>query len=228
MKLINQKYPSLCHSLIKVMRVFKKDSIHMIFPRLKRAAFYSIWANVEQGKEKCYVRHEWIYMFVGPRDPILGINELFNMDSSSLKVNLGVGSYRDDSGKPYVLSSVKEAEKNLLLADLDKEYAPISGDPSFTKHAAKLAYGEDCSALKEGRISVVQSVSGTGALRLGGEFLNRFYSNKRIYLPIPTWGNHASVFRDSGLDIKHYRYYNKNTISFDLKGAIEDLLSAPD
>ncbi|KAG4301157.1 hypothetical protein PCK1_002467 [Pneumocystis canis] len=178
----------------------------------KFKASNSTWAKVQQG----------------PLDPILGINEIFNLDKSSLKVNLGVGTYRDNFGKPYILPSVKEAERNLFFANLDKEYAPISGIPSFTKYAAKLAYGDHCSALKEDRISIVQSISGTGALRLGGEFLNRFYSNKRIYLPIPTWGNHASIFMDSGLDVRNYRYYNKNTISFDIENAIKDILAAPD
>lgn len=116
-----------------------------------------------------------------------GINEVFNLDKSSLKVNLGVGSYRDDNGKPYVLPSVKQAEKNIFAADLDKEYTLISGIPSFTKYAAELAYGENSAPLKENRISVVQCISGTGALRVGGEFLNRFYSSKKIYLPTPTW-----------------------------------------
>lgn len=100
---------------------------------------------------------------------------------------MGVGSYRDDNEKPYVLPSVKEAEKRILFADLNKEYAAITGVSSFLKHASKLLYGDDCKALEEGRISVVQSISGTGALRLGGEFLNRFYSSKKIYLPSPTW-----------------------------------------
>lgn len=188
-----------------------RNFLRSYFSRFRGLAPSSTWAHVKQG----------------PRDPILGINEVFELDKSPLKVNLGVGSYRDDNEKPYVLPSVKEAEKRILFADLNKEYAAITGVSSFLKHASKLLYGDDCKALEEGRISVVQSISGTGALRLGGEFLNRFYSSKKIYLPSPTWGNHVPIFKDSGLEIHYYRYFDKNTIGFDLEGALEDIRAAP-
>jgi aspartate/tyrosine/aromatic aminotransferase len=86
-----------------------------------------------------------------------------------------------------VLSCVRKAEERLLEKQLDKEYAPITGVPAFDKGAIKLAYGPDSSAVKDGRIAVTQSISGTGALRIGGEFLARFYDNKNIYVPTPTW-----------------------------------------
>jgi aspartate/tyrosine/aromatic aminotransferase len=86
-----------------------------------------------------------------------------------------------------VLSCVRKAEERLLEKQLDKEYAPITGVPAFDKGAVKLAYGADSFAVKDGRIAVTQSISGTGALRIGGEFLARFYDNKTIYVPAPTW-----------------------------------------
>lgn len=82
---------------------------------------------------------------------------------------------------------MRKAEEKLLQKQLDKEYAPITGVPAFDKGAIKLAYGADSSAIKEGRIAVTQSISGTGALRIGGEFLARFFENKTIYVPTPTW-----------------------------------------
>jgi len=89
--------------------------------------------------------------------------------------------------QPYVLSCVRNAEQRLLEKQLDKEYAPITGVPAFDKGAIRLAYGAKSSAIKDGRIAVTQSISGTGALRIGGEFLARFYKNKNIYVPSPTW-----------------------------------------
>jgi aspartate aminotransferase, mitochondrial len=86
-----------------------------------------------------------------------------------------------------VLSCVRKAEQRLLERQLDKEYAPITGVPAFNKGAVRLAYGTDSPAIKDGRIAVTQSISGTGALRIGGEFLARFYENKSIYVPTPTW-----------------------------------------
>lgn len=86
-----------------------------------------------------------------------------------------------------MLSCVRKAEQRLLEKQLDKEYAPITGVPAFNKGAVILAYGADSPAVKDGRIAVTQSISGTGALRIGGEFLARFYETKSIYVPTPTW-----------------------------------------
>ena len=77
---------------------------------------------------------------------------------------------------------------------------------------------------RESQIAVTQSISGTGALRIGGAFLGRFYPNtKTIYLPNPSWGNHTPIFRDSGLEVKQYRYYDKKTVGLDFAGLKEDL-----
>ncbi|KAF2768668.1 PLP-dependent transferase [Teratosphaeria nubilosa] len=178
-------------------------------PSLRPASF---WANVQQG----------------PPDAILGITEAFKKDANTNKINLGVGAYRDDKGKPYVLPSVQSAEQKVVHANLDKEYAGITGVPDFTKAAALLAYGPDSAPLEEGRIAITQSISGTGALRIGGAFLHRFYPGaKTIYIPTPSWANHKAVFLDSGLHVKQYRYYNKDTIGLDFDGMIDDIQNLP-
>jgi aspartate aminotransferase, mitochondrial len=106
---------------------------------------------------------------------------------------------------------------------------PITGLADLNKAAVKLAYGEDASAVKQGLVAVTQSLSGTGALRIGGAFLARFYPHsKRIYLPTPSWGNHTPIFRDSGLEVHQYRYFDKKTIGLDLDGMLADLKQAPD
>ncbi|KAK7884963.1 aspartate transaminase aat1 [Exophiala xenobiotica] len=173
----------------------------------------STWANVKEG----------------PPDAILGITEAFKKDSFGEKINLGVGAYRDDKGKPYVLPSVRAAEEKVVSSKLDKEYAGITGVPSFTKAAALLAYGPDSKPIKEDRVAITQSISGTGALRIGGAFLQRFYPGaKTIYIPTPSWANHKAVFTDSGLEVKNYTYYNKDTIGLDFDGMIKDLKSMPE
>lgn len=109
---------------------------------------------------------------------------------------------------------------------MNKEYAGITGVPEFTSAAAKLAYGKDSSALD--RTVITQSISGTGALRIGGAFLARFYPGaKSIYIPTPSWANHAAVFKDSGLKVEKYRYYNKDTIGLDFDGMVADIKAAP-
>ena len=171
----------------------------------------------------------WASVPAGPPDPILGISEAFKADKDSKKINLGVGAYRDDKGKPYVLPSVKKAEEIVRSSNPDKEYLPITGLPEFTKSAAKLAYGADSSPLSDGRISITQSISGTGALRIGGAFLARHYPHaKAIYLPVPTWGNHIPLFKDSGLEVRGYRYFDKSTIGLDFAGLKADLQAAPE
>ncbi|POS83709.1 glutamate oxaloacetate transaminase 2 [Erysiphe pulchra] len=166
----------------------------------------------------------WAQVPKGPPD--VSITEAFKADSFAEKINLGVGAYRDDTGKPYILPSVKLAENNIVSSGLNKEYAGITGVSEFTKAAAALAYGCNSTALD--RIAVTQSISGTGALRIGGAFLERFYPGaKKIYLPTPSWANHAAVFKDSGLVVEKYRYYNKDTIGLDFEGLIEDIKNAP-
>lgn len=123
---------------------------------------------------------------------------------------------------------MREAEQRILGRDLDKEYAGITGVPAFTKAAALLAYGADSAPLKQDCIAITQSVSGTGALRIGGAFLERFYPHaKVIYIPNPSWANHNAIYKDSGLKVEKYRYYNKDTIGLDFSGLIADIKSAP-
>ncbi|KAL9051078.1 MAG: hypothetical protein Q9162_006251 [Coniocarpon cinnabarinum] len=170
----------------------------------------------------------WSQVPQGPPDAILGITEAFKADSNSEKINLGVGAYRDNKGKPYVLPSVKSAERKVVDSNLDKEYAGITGVPAFTKAAAALAYGANSAVIKDDRLVITQSISGTGALRIGGAFLERFYPGaKTIYIPTPSWANHNAVFKDSGLKVEKYRYYNKDTIGLDFEGMIEDIKALP-
>jgi aspartate aminotransferase, mitochondrial len=155
-----------------------------------------------------------------------GITEAFKADSFEKKINLGVGAYRDDKGKPYVLPSVRAAEDKVISSNLNKEYAGITGLPEFTTAAAKLAYGKDSSALD--RIAITQSISGTGALRIGAAFLQRFFpGDKKIYIPTPSWANHKAVFSDAGLAVEQYRYYDKKTIGLDFEGMLADIKTAP-
>ncbi|TDL28308.1 glutamic oxaloacetic transaminase AAT1 [Rickenella mellea] len=171
----------------------------------------------------------WSHVPAGPPDPILGVTEAFKADKDPRKINLGVGAYRNEHGKPYVLPSVKKAEELINSAKPDKEYLPITGLPEFTKAATKLAYSAESIPYAENTIAVTQSISGTGALRIGGAFLARFYPHaKTIYLPIPSWGNHTPIFRDSGLEVRGYRYFDKKTVGLDFSGLKEDLRNAPE
>lgn len=131
---------------------------------------------------------------------------------------------RDGAGKPYVLPSVLEAEQRLFHAKADKEYLPITGLGEFTKLSAELAYGKDSKPIQEGRVAIAQSISGTGALRIGTAFLARFYPGaKAIYLPAPSWGNHTPIAKDSGLEVKQYTYFDKETVGLNFEGMKRDI-----
>lgn len=180
-------------------------------------------------KRQALAASTWAQVPLGPPDAILGVTEAFKRDTSQQKMNLGVGAYRDDQGRPYVLSCVRKAEEQLLKAKLDKEYLGITGLAEFNQASAKLAFGADSPLIKQGLLASTQSISGTGALRIGGAFLQRHYPGaKRIYLPTPSWGNHANIFRDSGLEVAQYRYFDKKTIGLDFRGMLEDLSKAPE
>lgn len=169
------------------------------------------WSNVQQG----------------PPDAILGVTEAFKRDQNPQKINLGAGAYRDDNGKPYVLPSVIQAEIQLTNLHLDKEYAPISGIAEFCNESIQLALSNESPIIKNKCYASIQSLSGTGALRVGGEYLHKYAPFKTIYVPIPTWGNHGQIFKFSGLEVKTYRYYDPKTCGLDFAGMVEDLSSVP-
>ncbi|ESO10123.1 hypothetical protein HELRODRAFT_156393 [Helobdella robusta] len=166
---------------------------------------------------------------MGPPDAILGVTEAYKRDANPKKINLGVGAYRDDNGKPFILPSVQKAEEILREKNMDHEYLPIGGSAEFGQLVAKLAFGDDSPVVLNDLNCTVQSISGTGSLRLGAAFLSKWYEpSKTVYLPNPTWGNHIPIMKHSGLETKQYRYYDPKTIGFDFKGAIEDISKIPE
>jgi aspartate aminotransferase len=164
----------------------------------------------------------------GAPDSILGIAQAFRESSTPGKVNLVVGAYRDDDGAPVVLPSVRESERRLLARDEKKEYLPIDGLASFTERALAFAYGEQCAALKEGRIAGVQTLSGTGACRIAGEFYARFLpKGTAVYVSDPTWGNHVPIMQLAGLEVRRYRYFDRTTNGLAYEAFLEDIAAAP-
>jgi len=161
-----------------------------------------------------------------PADPILSLSVGYKTDTNPNKVNLGIGAYRCEKGKPYVFPVVRKAEE-MIVADktLDKEYSTIDGDPKFTKGARGVLFGFDHPDVTSGRVASAQTLSGTGALKIIGDFLAKFRPAP-IYISSPTWGNHNKIFDRCGMDIRQYRYFDKKTKGLDFQGMIEDLQNA--
>ena len=123
-----------------------------------------------------------------------------------------MGAYRTNEGKPFIFSAVQKAEAEILQHPdvYNHEYLPIDGFQPFVKSSQMLAFGENSSALKEGRVCSSQALSGTGGLRIGFEFLRLHYPSP-VYVPQQTWGNHNAIIKDAGLPLRTYPYWNAKT-----------------
>ena len=112
---------------------------------------------------------------------------------------------------------------------MDHEYTGIAGIPAFIKQTLIFAYGADAEVIKTGRVAAVQSLSGTGACRLVGEFLAKFMgAGTMIHIPDPTWGNHLAIMKNARLEVARYRYFDAETRGFDYTGMMADVLAAAD
>ncbi|CAG8458777.1 13592_t:CDS:10 [Ambispora leptoticha] len=164
----------------------------------------------------------------GP-DKIFHLTAVYASDEFPQKINLGVGAYRDNDGKPWVLPVVKKAE-DILINDPNRnhEYLPITGLPTFRAASAKLILGADSPAIKENRVSTCQTISGTGANHLGVLFLSRFYRNDvPVLISKPTWINHRDIVNNVGLEVREYAYYDPKTNGLDIDGFLKSLNDAP-
>lgn len=166
----------------------------------------------------------------GPPIEVFALTKQFTEDDHSQKVNLGVGAYRTDEGKPWVLPVVRTAEKALANDEtLNKEYLPVLGLDSFTSASTKMLLGSNSPALAENRAFGVQTLSGTGALRVGAEFLARHMGRTIFYYSKPTWENHRLVFLNAGFkEGREYRYWDANKRGLDIEGLLEDIGNAPE
>ena len=164
---------------------------------------------------------------MAPRDPILGITEAFHADPNPHKINLGVGVYYDDNGKVPLLKCVLEAERQMTAQGSPHTYLPIDGLAMYDSAVQKLVFGEDNIALQEKRVATVQSIGGTGALKIGADFLKRFSSNSQVWISDPSWENHRALFEAAGFKVNTYPYYDSVNRGVDFAGMISTLKSLP-
>jgi aromatic-amino-acid transaminase len=148
---------------------------------------------------------------MAPRDPILGLSEQFNADPNPAKVNLGVGVYLDDQGKLPVLACVAAAEQHLAGGAKTKGYLPIDGIAAYDRAVQGLVFGADSAALAEGRVATVQSLGGTGGLKVGADFLKRLSPGATALISDPSWENHRALFTNAGFVVAAYPYYDAAT-----------------
>ena len=164
---------------------------------------------------------------MAPRDPILGLTEGFNADKNPLKVNLGVGVYFGDDGKIPLLTAVKAAEKARLEAQPPRGYQPIEGTPAYNSAVQNLLFGKDSALLAAGRAITCQCLGGTGALKVGADYLKRLLPDSTIYISDPSWENHRALFEGAGFKVENYAYYDASTRGVNFAGMKAALAAMP-
>ncbi|KMY86174.1 Aromatic-amino-acid aminotransferase [Candidatus Paraburkholderia calva] len=154
---------------------------------------------------------------LAPRDPILGLNEAFNADTRATKVNLGVGVYTNEEGKIPLLRAVREAEKARVDAALPRGYLPIDGIATYNSTVQTLLLGRESPLIAAGRVVTAQALGGTGALKIGADFLKRINPNAKVAISDPSWENHRALFEGAGFEVVNYPYYDAATrgVNFD-------------
>ena len=161
-----------------------------------------------------------------PGDPILGITEKFLADSNPNKINLGVGVYQNEVGKAAKLKAVLAAEAKLLETDLLATYSPIDGLPDYRKIVRGFLFGNELSEEASKKIAIAQTPGGTGAIRIGADFLKLFSQSNDVYISNPSWDNHQAIFDAVGFNTILYPYYNDKTKSIDFDACVETLKKA--
>jgi aromatic-amino-acid transaminase len=161
-------------------------------------------------------------------DPIFALVDAFNADARPHKVNLSIGIYFDENGKLPVLASVREAEARMLAAGGPKAYLPMEGAADARRAVQALLFGEGHEAMTTGRVATIQSVGSSGGLKVGADFLKRWFPDSEAWISDPSWDNHRSMFEGSGFTVKAYPYYDTATggVRFDAMLAAIDSLPA--
>jgi aromatic-amino-acid transaminase len=165
---------------------------------------------------------------MAPRDPILGITEAFNADTNPAKINLGVGVYYDDNGKVPLLECVQKAEAKLMEQPTPRTYLPIEGLGAYDKAVQELVFGADSAVIQEKRAVTVQALGGTGALKIGADFLKRFSPDSQVYISDPSWENHRALFESAGFTVNNYAYYDAATHGVNFEGMLAALKAMPE
>ena len=164
---------------------------------------------------------------MAPRDPILGVTEAFNADQNPAKTNLGVGVYYDDNGKVPLLECVRKAEAILMEKAAPRTYLPIDGLAVYDKVVQELVFGAGSPVIAEKRAITAQAIGGTGALKLGADFLKRFSPDSDVYISDPSWENHRALFESAGFVVNNYPYYDPATHGVNFKGMLASLQEMP-
>ena len=164
---------------------------------------------------------------MAPRDPILGLTEQYVADSRPNKVNLGVGVYYDDAGRIPLLKAVRAAEEERVKLVAPRGYQPIDGNPGYNKAVQELLFGHDSDLVRSGRLVTAQALGGTGALKIGADFLRQLLPGAKVAISDPSWENHRALFEAAGFEVVSYPYYDPATQGLRFDAMLAGLRALP-
>lgn len=148
-----------------------------------------------------------------PPDPVYDAMRRYNLDERQERIDLGIGVFRDESGRSPLFAAVAQAERELADAERSKAYLPLAGDGQFLDALASLIFPD-----QKAGAALIQSTGGTGAMRLAYELVKLASPNARVHLGLPSWPNHAAIANAIGLELHAYQYadHGSSTVEFDL------------
>ena len=160
-------------------------------------------------------------------DPILSLNEAFQQDPRPHKVNVSIGIYFDDAGRIPVLDCVRQAEAQMLAESSAKPYLPIEGAAAARGAVQALLFGAQHEAVKSGRIATLQTIGSSGGLKVGADFIARWFAGSEVWVSDPTWDNHRAMFEGAGLKVHSYPYYDATTGGVKFDAMLQTLSALP-
>jgi aromatic-amino-acid transaminase len=164
---------------------------------------------------------------LAPSDPILGLTELYKSDTNPDKVNLGVGVYYDDNGSVPLLECVQAAETVLVAKRAARAYQPIDGNARYNNLVQALLLGTESKVLSTNRMISAQTLGGTGALKIGADFLKQVVKCTDIWISNPSWANHRGIFENAGLKVNTYPYYDAESRGIAFEEMLATLKTLP-
>jgi len=162
-----------------------------------------------------------------PGDPILGLVEVFVKDPRPNKINLSIGIYYDDDGRIPALPSVRRAEQQIVEAGGPKPYQPIEGAANCRLAVQQLLLGKEHPAIQAGRVATIQSIGSSASLRMGAEFIHRYFPQSQVWVSDPTWDNHRAMFEGAGFTVNTYPYYDEATGGLRFDAMLDALRGLP-
>lgn len=160
-------------------------------------------------------------------DPIFGLNDAFHRNTHPRKINLTIGLYYDEAGRIPILPSVAAVERRLVDDPAPRVYLPMEGLQGYRDAVQRVVFGADSQAVAEGRVATIQTLGGTGALKVGADFLKGAYPDSEVWISDPAWDNHHAIFGGAGFPTRSYPYYDPATKGLAFDAMMECLRGLP-